>query len=198
MHNSIHALILFTLVFIPITVQADNILSFGDWDVDADGSGWADVMWESDETIAGFQFDVHGVSLTLVEGGLTEKMGWMMTHNDFRIIGVAIQPGSYIPPQSVPTLLLTLHFENVGEEISFEEVIFADDQAKMIEVDSSDTIIISPPCPADINGDAVVDVVDLLEVVGTWGQSNVPSDINNDGVVNVSDLLAVVDAWGPC
>jgi hypothetical protein len=55
-----------------------------------------------------------------------------------------------------------------------------------------------PACPADINGDATVDVVDLLEVVGTWGESNVPSDINGDGVVNVSDLLAVVDAWGPC
>ena len=59
-------------------------------------------------------------------------------------------------------------------------------------------IIISPACPADLNNDGVVDVVDLLEVVGSWGESDVPSDINGDGVVNVSDLLAVVDAWGSC
>ena len=50
----------------------------------------------------------------------------------------------------------------------------------------------------DINGDTEVNVSDLLQVVGDWGQSNVPADINQDGVVNVSDLLLVMDAWGPC
>ena len=178
--------------------NAESVLSFGYWEIAADGSGWADVQWSSDETIAGFQFDVGGVTLTSVDGGLTETLGWLMTHNESRVIGVAILPGSYIPPQPAPVHLLTLHFENVGEVISFAEVIFADDQANMIKVDASDTIIISPACPADINGDGVVDVVDLLEVVGSWGESGGPSDINGDGVVNVSDLLEIVDAWGSC
>lgn len=177
---------------------AESVLSFGDWEIAADGSGFADVLWTSDETLAGFQFDVNGVSLTSVDGGMTEKLDWMMSHNDFRVLGVAIQPGSYIPPQPAPVVLLTLHFENVGEVISFDEVVFANEQANKIIVNSTDTIIISPNCPADINGDGVVDVVDLLEVVGSWGESGVPSDINADGVVNVSDLLAVVDAWGSC
>jgi len=188
----------FTLVFIVSKASAGNVLSFGDWSVSGDGSGWAEVMWESTETVAGFQFDVVGVSLTSVDGGMTEKLDWMIEHNTTRVLGVSLNPASHIPPQQEPAHLLTIYFQNAGEEISFDGVIFADDQAKMIEVDSSDIIIVTTPCPADLNGDNFVNVVDLLEVVGTWGQSGVPSDINGDGIVNVSDLLAVVDAWGPC
>jgi hypothetical protein len=53
-------------------------------------------------------------------------------------------------------------------------------------------------CTGDINGDSVVNVTDLLEVVGNWGAAGGAADVNGDGIVNVGDLLAVVDAWGPC
>ncbi len=56
----------------------------------------------------------------------------------------------------------------------------------------------SPDCPADINGDGVVDVLDLLEVLSSWGQTGVPADINGDGWVDVLDLLEVLSTWGPC
>jgi len=56
------------------------------------------------------------------------------------------------------------------------------------------------PCPSDVNGDGVVDVTDLLEIVGTWGPCGLqcPSDVNGDGVVGVNDLLEVVGTWGVC
>ena len=91
-----------------------------------------------------------------------------------------------------------MHFEYVEADVTFEEVLFVNDSVKQIKVDSSDIFVIGDSCEADINGDAEVNVTDLLFVVGDWGQSNVPSDINQDGVVNVTDLLLVVDAWGPC
>ena len=91
-----------------------------------------------------------------------------------------------------------MNFEFVEADVAFEEVIFVNDSVKQIKVDSSDVFVIGESCEADINGDAEVNVSDLLYVVGDWGQSNVPSDINQDGVVNVTDLLLVVDAWGPC
>jgi hypothetical protein len=53
-------------------------------------------------------------------------------------------------------------------------------------------------CPADINGDSSVDVLDLLELLASWGQSGVPADVNGDGIVDVLDLLEVLAAWGPC
>jgi hypothetical protein len=56
-----------------------------------------------------------------------------------------------------------------------------------------------PTCPADVNGDGVVDVLDLLEVIANWGACpGCASDVNGDGIVDVLDLLAVIAAWGPC
>lgn len=54
-------------------------------------------------------------------------------------------------------------------------------------------------CPADVNHDGVVNVADLLAVIGAWGKAPCePADINLDGSVNVADLLAVIAAWGAC
>lgn len=54
-------------------------------------------------------------------------------------------------------------------------------------------------CPGDINGDGVVNVADLLLVLGAWGPNpGHPADFNGDGVVGVIDLLVLLGAWGPC
>jgi len=51
--------------------------------------------------------------------------------------------------------------------------------------------------PADINGDGVVDVVDLLALLGVWGPcADCPEDIDGDGVVDVLDLLILLGEWG--
>jgi hypothetical protein len=57
-----------------------------------------------------------------------------------------------------------------------------------------------PVCPVDINGDSMVDVVDLVEVITSWGAcaAPCPADVNGDGVVDVGDLVAVVLGFGPC
>ncbi len=55
-----------------------------------------------------------------------------------------------------------------------------------------------PPCPADVTGDEIVDVLDLLAVLAAWGESGVPEDITGDGTVDVPDLLEILSAWGPC
>ena len=52
-------------------------------------------------------------------------------------------------------------------------------------------------CPADVIGDGLIDVADLLAVVGGWGEKG-PTDINDDGTTNVTDLLSVIDTWGDC
>lgn len=57
------------------------------------------------------------------------------------------------------------------------------------------------PCPGDITGDDVVNVIDLLLVINLWGNPRALdgiADINRDGFVNVLDLLAVISGWGPC
>ncbi len=53
-------------------------------------------------------------------------------------------------------------------------------------------------CTEDINSDGVIDVTDLLEIVGGWGSTDSELDLNGNGVVDTPDLLAVIAAWGPC
>jgi hypothetical protein len=53
-------------------------------------------------------------------------------------------------------------------------------------------------CPADIDVDLVVDVGDLLTVLGQWGVAGGPADVDGDGIVGVGDMLLVLSAWGPC
>jgi len=56
-----------------------------------------------------------------------------------------------------------------------------------------------PTCVGDLNDDNVVNVSDLLILLGAWGACpGCDADLNNDGVVNVSDLLILLGAWGAC
>jgi hypothetical protein len=54
-----------------------------------------------------------------------------------------------------------------------------------------------PSCPADLNGDNVVDAADLAVLLGSWGGSGV-ADLNADNVVNAADLAVMLGAWGSC
>ena len=60
----------------------------------------------------------------------------------------------------------------------------------------------NPACPtdciADIDGNGVVAVADILALIGEWGSANPALDLDGDGIVGVSDLLMIIAAWGPC
>jgi hypothetical protein len=53
--------------------------------------------------------------------------------------------------------------------------------------------------PGDVNGDGVVDVQDLVDVILAWGPCDPPEDcygdLNGDGVVDVQDLVMVILNW---
>lgn len=54
-------------------------------------------------------------------------------------------------------------------------------------------------CDGDLNGDDVVNVLDLLDLLTVWGAcGGCPEDLNGDGTVNVLDLLELLTLWGPC
>jgi hypothetical protein len=57
----------------------------------------------------------------------------------------------------------------------------------------------APVCVGDLNNDNVVNVFDLLILLGDWGPCpGCPADLTGDGVVNVFDLLELLGNWGPC
>jgi hypothetical protein len=59
-------------------------------------------------------------------------------------------------------------------------------------------ICLSCGCPADVNGDALVNGADLALVMAAWGTTGPTGDINSDGIVDSSDIALVLAAWGPC
>jgi len=54
----------------------------------------------------------------------------------------------------------------------------------------------STDCPADVNGDGVVDLNDLNLVLVNFGQETSEGDTNGDGFVDLNDLNAVLVAFG--
>lgn len=51
-------------------------------------------------------------------------------------------------------------------------------------------------CLADFDSSNVVDVLDLLILIGAWGTAD--ADLNGDGYTNVNDMLILIGAWGSC
>ncbi|MDZ4829348.1 MAG: PQQ-dependent sugar dehydrogenase [Phycisphaerae bacterium] len=53
-----------------------------------------------------------------------------------------------------------------------------------------------PPCPSDLNADAMVDAADLAILLGAWG--GLGADLNADGMTDAADLAILLGAWGAC
>ena len=54
------------------------------------------------------------------------------------------------------------------------------------------------PCPADIDGNGVVDASDLGIFLAYWGPKPTNGDFNGDGVADAADLGILLAAWGSC
>ncbi len=52
------------------------------------------------------------------------------------------------------------------------------------------------PCTADLSGDGIVNVPDILAIIAAWGTPN--ADITGDNMTDVADLLVVIGEFGPC
>ncbi len=51
-------------------------------------------------------------------------------------------------------------------------------------------------CPGDLNGDGVIDGVDLSIMLGAWGGSG--ADLDGNGTTNAADLSILLGGWGAC
>ena len=54
------------------------------------------------------------------------------------------------------------------------------------------------PCPADYNGDGMVDGLDLNQLLGAWGKVDPEIDLDGNGRIDGGDLLELLSAWGSC
>ena len=57
----------------------------------------------------------------------------------------------------------------------------------------------SATCPADLDGDNIINANDLAALLGNWGPcAGCPADLDGDDVVNANDLAILLGNWGPC
>lgn len=54
------------------------------------------------------------------------------------------------------------------------------------------------PCPADLNGDGVVNGADLGIMLGAWGTAGGAADVDGSGTVDGADLGTLLGNWGDC
>ena len=54
---------------------------------------------------------------------------------------------------------------------------------------------VKPKNPADVNGDEVVNILDLTLVAQAFGKDSLKGDVNGDGVVNVFDLVFIANQF---
>lgn len=61
------------------------------------------------------------------------------------------------------------------------------------------TLSVVQPCPADLNGDDLVDGADLGLLLGSWGATGgSAADLDGSGTVDGADLGLLLGAWGAC
>ena len=176
-------------------------LRFGDWAIDDDaGTGWLEVTWNwPDGRLAGFQFDLPGVTITRIRGGLAEEYDFTLFSSPSTALGVFSSPQGFIPPTSGEKVLVIVDFTITDYDIiRFDEVVCAEPNAQAIDVVHDDEI--DPggsPCCGDINGDGIVDGSDLTTLLGQWGDEG-EGDLDGDGSIDGMDLTILLGCWGAC
>ena len=64
------------------------------------------------------------------------------------------------------------------------------------DLDGEMYLRVKPANPADVNGDGLVNILDLVLVAQAFGKDGLQGDVNEDGIVNVFDLVQVAAAIG--
>ena len=177
-----------------------SVVSFGDYLVDGNVVT-AEILWTSDQLLAGYQFDIVGATITGASGGMTEEAEWLLDHSDFRVLGVDLSNVNAIGPIAKPSTLLVLKMElDPGSTtISFENPVFANPAAITIDVNADDVLTIDiNPCLADLNQDGIVDGADMGIFLTAWGTDDPLADFNGDGLVDGEDFGQLLVDWGSC
>ena len=97
--------------------------------------------------------------------------------------------------------LATITFEVIEVKesaLTLSDVLLSDSAETVSRPQVEDGRIVEPPqLKEDVNGDGVVNILDLVRVASSFGGSGENgADVNGDGVVNILDLVRVAGAFG--
>ena len=115
---------------------------------------------------------------------------------------IAYTPADYISNDGTGDGMLgTVTFEILNVQngtVGISGYLVAPNGLRFLPTFVSARVII--PILGDVNKDGVVNILDLVEVALSFGQTvsegGNPADVNEDGVVNIIDLVKVAGAFG--
>ena len=65
----------------------------------------------------------------------------------------------------------------------------------MLNYDGDIFLRVAVKVPGDLNGDGVVNILDLIIVAEAMGTDKREADVNGDGVINVMDLVFIANQF---
>ena len=202
------------------TVDGDLYIGFfgaGSLSILGDIHGVGSVIVTGDASI-GLNYD----STLMLAGGGTITIGGDLTNYDHefdRLILEIYEHDDYATPaidaggsidSFEPEVTLDWYYEpQVGDEFAIAHAdgglatfsfhlpeLPEDLQWEVIQDDHDVRLVIVPFVKGDFNGDGLVNVADLLILLGAWGAcEGCPEDLNGDGVVDTADLLELLGLW---
>lgn len=134
-----------------------------------------------DDAVDGFDLAVQP------DGGWHRHVNYELLPDEFNLR----QPGVY-------RLDLYL-YSTMGLADSEPFTILFDYEATTAEVADAIASMYQSDCPADFDGNGLVDGGDLSRLLGQWGSSGeLPEDLSGDGLVDGQDLSVLLGYWGEC
>ncbi len=158
-------------------------------------NGLLDIYIDTEEDIAGFQFELLGITLTDASGGLAEANDFMLSTSSTTVLGFSIT-GTFIPAGS--GILTQVSFSDyAGEGICFGtdpvNNVISNVFGNMLETNWGDCY--EGTLAGDVNSDGTLDILDLVGLANLiLGNEYLASgDMNQDGQLDILDIVSLVN-----
>jgi hypothetical protein len=154
-------------------------LDLGGGDAVVSYSRWAETATGTADTLTIEVSDDDGVSWTLVE---------TVTHTGNAWQDASFRVGDFVTPTS-------------QVRVRFSVCDCPNDSLTEAGIDDFRVTVLCPAadCPADLDGNGVVETPDFLTLLAAWGPNpGHPADLDGNGIVETPDFLALLAAWGDC
>lgn len=123
------------------------------------------------------------------------NLSWTASTDNVGVTGYRItRNGTTITTTAATTL--SYSDTNLASSTTYSYTIVALDAAGNASAAASASATTLTPKAGDINGDGVVNGLDLSLLLTAWGTNNAASDLNHDGTVNGLDLSILLSHWG--
>ena len=154
-----------------------------------------DLIYETNQPIAGFQFELLGITVTGASGGLAEANDFMLSTSSTSVLGFSIT-GTSVPIGS--GILAQVSFSNyTGEGICFGtdpiNNVISNVFGNVLQTEWGDCY--EGTLAGDVNYDGTLDILDLVALANLILSNEYFSsgDMNQDGQLDILDIVSLVN-----